>query len=415
VTPQGLQFCALQNFWCEDGLSPVSWKLPGILSISRKEMSKRMKAFSSLLLFTLVCIAGCGGGLGTLFKPSPTPTTNLFIYVVGQNGQNIFGFSQDSANTITVLSEPTTGTTLRPAAVLVHPSKNFLYVANFGSNNVTKYSRDTTTGLLTPLGSLPPTPVGNGPIALATDSKGQFLYVLNQTSGSISAFSVDTTRGLLTELAGSPFATLANPTAISVSQSSGFLYVSNGTGASVSGFAIAANGTLSPVSGSPFSAGFSASPNVSWVAVDPKGRFVYAADSANNTIAGFSINSSTGALSPLAGSPFPCGGVHPTGLAMDSNGSFLYVANQASNAVTAFTIGSSSGALTAIPGSPFPSGGAQTTFVTVDPSNKFVYDTNQGSNNVGVSSFDANTGVLTQLSTSPFKVGVTPSWVAISK
>ena len=305
---------------------------------------------------------------------------------------------------------------MRPLAIVVHPSKNFVYVANFGSNDVTKYTRNSTTGIITPLGSVPPTPVGTGPIALATDSKGQFLYVLNQgasstpNSGSISAFSIDTVRGLLTELSGSPFATQTTPTSLAVSQSSGFLYVANGTQGSVSAFAIGSDGTLSQLTGSPFSTG--AGTNVSWVTVDPKGRFVYAADFANSTIVGFSIQSN-GVLSPLGGSPFGAGGTQPSGLSIDATGAFLYVANQGSNSISALSI-AGSGSLTPIAGSPFPSGGAQTAYVTVDSTNKFVYDTNPGSNNIGASSIDANTGALTQLSGAPFSVGTDAVWIATS-
>src|SRR5579864_4217258 len=240
-----------------------------------------------IALFALSAANGCGGS-----NSSSSPPV-LFIYVVGQNSQSIFGFQQDTTNTVTPITVSAT-TTLRPSAALVHASKNFFYVANFGSNDVTKYSRDPNTGFLTPLGSIPPTPVGAGPIALGSDAKGQFLYVLNQGSGSISAFSIDTTRGLLTELAGSPFATSANPVAFALSPSSNFLYVANGTQHNISAFAIASNGTLSAVAGSPFDTG--AGTNISWVTVDPKGRFVYGADFANSMIVGFSLQSS-GALS----------------------------------------------------------------------------------------------------------------------
>jgi 6-phosphogluconolactonase len=360
-----------------------------------------------IALLALSAAIGCGGGSN---NPSSTAPI-LFIYVVGQDSQSIFGFSQSSSNTITPITV-TANTTLRPSAALVHPSKNFFYVANFGSNNVTKYSRDPTTGFLTPLGSVPPTPVGTGPIAMGSDAKGQFLFVLNQGSGSISVLSVDSTRGLLTEIGGSPFATQMNPVSLAVSQSSGFLYVANGTLHTVSAFSIASNGALTELAGSPFDIG--AGGNAAWVAVDPKGRFVYVADSANSNIVGFSIQSG-GTLAPLSGSPFSAGGTQPSGIAIDANGSFLYVANQGSNSVSGFTINSGSGALTAMSGSPFASGGTQTSFVLVDASNKFLFSANTGAQNVGVSSIDANSGVPTQLSSPAFPLATRPSWLTTTK
>src|SRR5262249_44333261 len=60
-----------------------------------------------------------------------------------------------------------------------------------------------------------------------------------------------------------------------------------------------------------------------------------------------------------SGSPFPAGST-PRSAAVDPSGKFLYVANFAFPApgnVSGYTINSSSGALTAIPGSPFATGG----------------------------------------------------------
>jgi 6-phosphogluconolactonase len=64
---------------------------------------------------------------------------------------------------------------------------------------------------------------------------------------------------------------------------------------------------------------------------------------------------SDGALTPIAGSPFPAGS-KPDSVVVDSKAKFLYVANGGgSNNVSAYSIGSN-GALTPIPGSPFPAG-----------------------------------------------------------
>jgi len=61
-----------------------------------------------------------------------------------------------------------------------------------------------------------------------------------------------------------------------------------------------------------------------------------------------------GALTPVAGSPFPTGG---NSVAVDPLGRFVYVANNntAIGTVRAYVIGPD-GALTPVPGSPFPTG-----------------------------------------------------------
>jgi 6-phosphogluconolactonase (cycloisomerase 2 family) len=42
--------------------------------------------------------------------------------------------------------------------------------------------------------------------------------------------------------------------------------------------------------------------------VDPTGRFVYATNNASNDISAYVIDSNTGALTPVSGSPFAAGG-----------------------------------------------------------------------------------------------------------
>src|SRR3954471_23280022 len=63
---------------------------------------------------------------------------------------------------------------------------------------------------------------------------------------------------------------------------------------------------------------------------------VFVADSASNNLAAFSMSTSTGVLSPIAGSPFAVG-TQPTAVAV-AQGKFLYVANAGSSTLSGFTI-----------------------------------------------------------------------------
>ncbi len=71
----------------------------------------------------------------------------------------------------------------------------------------------------------------------------------------------------------------------------------------------AADGTLTPVAGSPFSAG--SGPGC--MAPDPEGKFLYVANfnfgaPGSSNISAYTIDAGTGALTPIAGSPFAAGG-----------------------------------------------------------------------------------------------------------
>ena len=109
-----------------------------------------------------------------------------------------------------------------------------------------------------------------------------------------------------------------------------------------------------------------------------RAQFVYVANISSNNVLGYAINSTTGALTAVAGSPFAAGS-EPFSVA--ANGKFVYVANGNDNNVSGYTINSTTGALTPIANAPFP---AEVTpvFVAVDPSGKFAYVANASSNNV---------------------------------
>lgn len=127
----------------------------------------------------------------------------------------------------------------------------------------------------------------------------------------------------------------------------------------VSGFSVASSGALTPVPGSPFltggsgSTGFFASNRVK---ATTGGGFVFASNSLSNDVSVFTVDTTTGGLTLVPGSPFPTGGsVDHRGIALSAtpNGKFLVAANSGSSNLTVFSV-AGSGALTAIPGSPFP-------------------------------------------------------------
>ena len=108
-----------------------------------------------------------------------------------------------------------------------------------------------------------------------------------------------------------------------------------------------------------------------YLAVDPKGKFAYVANAGGyQGVSAYTINATSGALTPVAGSPFAAG--WPRGVAVDPKGKFAYVTNYYSDNVSAYTINASSGALTQLAGSPFAAG-TNPDGIAVDAKGKFVY------------------------------------------
>jgi 6-phosphogluconolactonase len=176
------------------------------------------------------------------------------------------------------------------------------------------------------------------------------------------------------------------------------VYVANNGSNNVSGYSInTATGGLSVLPGSPFA-------NVSTpsaIAVSSNGFFAFAANSQANNVTAFRVGTD-GAL--LLASPTPANlnpapvGTAPRAVAISKDARFLYVANSRSDSVTVLSIGAT-GLLTLVPptsGNPNPvaAAGSSPTAIAVAPINRFLYVANSASNTVSVFQVEAG-GLLT--------------------
>ena len=139
------------------------------------------------------------------------------------------------------------------------------------------------------------------------------------------------------------------------------------------------------------------------MAVDQTNKYLYVSTSGG--IEAFSINQTTGQLTPIAGSPFGTSIPSPWTEVITPNNSFLYLLSSKNTArVYAFSIDQTSGALTPLPGSPFSTGRCGTVTpsgtigvpgpdnMTIASAGKYMYD------NCGVYSIDEISGAVTQVS-----------------
>src|SRR6266481_3079729 len=265
------------------------------------------------------------------------------------------------------------------------------------------------------------------PSALRAQTGG-FVYVTNAGGpgpGTVSAYSINHPSGILIPVQGSPFPAGTTPWSIALDPTGRFAYVASGYRGSpgiVSAFTIDANsGALTPVAGSPFpvptdpKSSFGQSlPNS--VTVDPSGRILYVTDSWQSDIWAYAIAESTGALTLFPGSPFPAQ-YGPFSITVIPRGKFAYSSNMGN--VSAFTIARTTGALTPVPGSPFPAG-FYSVSVGLSPTGQFVYAASQGSalNNwagsVSAYAIDQSDGKLTPVPGSPFAAGSLSTSVAVT-
>ena len=283
----------------------------------------------------------------------------------------------------------------------------FVYVNNSpnfpGANSVSGFSADDN-GALTAIGAFPTLGNGNGVGFIASNritTTGNFLYASNDGSNNISGFSIDTSTGALTLVPGSPFAIGGGGSqgiSLAATPNGQFLYAAAALGNFISAFEIEANGALTLVAGFPIAAG--GSPD--GIEVSPDGKFL-AVTLPGTGVAMFSI-ASDGTLTLVTGSPFPAG---PAAVSVDINcaSSLLFAANGSttSTTVSAFTIGPD-GVLSAVAGSPFNfTGGINSGVNVLSPDDQHLFVSNQDSNTITALNV-ASTGNLAQVTGSPFAI-----------
>jgi 6-phosphogluconolactonase (cycloisomerase 2 family) len=373
---------------------------------------------------TLTRQAGSVTSPGTVWDVVEDPTGH-FLYVGGQNtttGATVISAysinSSSGALTQAAGSPFTTGPFIQRPKMAIDPSGKFLYAD--GSAGVFAFTIDPLTGALAPVAGSP-FAADNTPQSISVDAKGKFVYVANNGSSTISAFAINATSGALTPVPGSPFATGSGfPVSISLNPSSTFAYVATTGSSQFPIFAYSIDpitGALTPLAGSPFNTG-----NLlpSWISVDPSGAFLYQATTAG-TIQAFTIAPGTGSLT-AAGSTFVRTTVsNGVQLAISSGTApvtfapqFVLVANSGSNNVSAYTINPTSGALVAVPGSPFAAGTSPMS-VSTDLAGRFAYVANNGSNNISAFAINQTTGVMSPVAGGPFGAGTGPQSVAVDR
>jgi 6-phosphogluconolactonase len=179
------------------------------------------------------------------------------------------------------------------------PDNRFAIAVDLGLDELLVYHFDASKGTLTPndppYARLDP---GAGPRHLAFHPNGKFAYVVNELQSTITAFSYDPGRGVLEKL--KTVSTLPR--------------------------------------------GFSGSNDTAEIRIHPNGKFLFASNRGHDSIAVFSVDSRTGALTLV--DHFPTQGKTPRNFEIDPSGKLLFVANQCSDNIVVFRIDADNGRLT---------------------------------------------------------------------
>lgn len=300
-----------------------------------------------------------GGGSGGGSTISAANATALVYYIGGSTIQGA-GIGGSTFAPLTGFTAPTLPSNFADVMLV---TKKYLYVP-MGNATVQGFGIARTTGALSAIPGSPFTATGSGGTTDGawTDPLGRFLFVGSEGSGAIWVFQINPTTGALTQTAGSPFTTPSSADIMTVDASGKFLYVGQLTpSAGVAAFSIdQTTGALTSIAGSPFNLG------VAQLHASLTGEFLLgvaqiqdASSATDPHIHVFSINPTTGVPTEVKGSPFATASA-PFDFAISPNGKFVYTLGTAPGTTTVgpiegFQMDTTSGALTKLAGSPFTS------------------------------------------------------------
>ena len=328
-----------------------------------------------------------------------------YMYVSLQDDDKvlIFGLDQTTGALTPKGEVPAVG---GPSAAAVSPDRKVFYVGHRNSKEISSFGIDPNTGGLTLIGRIPvpdsPTylsPDRNGRFLLSayyqgahvavhsikddgglgdrpiewletapaahciqTDPSNKFAFVphiarLNDSvmnppgdilgPNAIFQFKFDPDTGQLTPNSpprvDQPAGT--GPRHFCFHPSKDILYFSNEQGSSVTGYNFdPANGTLSAFQTiSTLPAGYRESNTCSQIQISPSGKFLYAPNRGHNSIAGFSVDASSGGLTAIGQVSTED---RPSAFSLDPEGNFLFAAGSETDRLASYRVNGDTGDLT---------------------------------------------------------------------
>ena len=379
-------------------------------------MHSRTLRFSwlSLLLSASVVVTGCGGGTHAVCN-APSASTcgcgacpaDFVPWLYATTGSNqILGFSISSSGSLTALPAATGPANSQSVAI----DSNNLIFADTSTNSVDSVGVDLVTGAFEPIQGSPFSlgAASGGPTSVAVGPSG-YLYT-TEPNGTIVGLGTASELGSFgTALPGSPYPAGVAPAQMAIASSSpSFLYASDPGDATggVLAYSLDSTGALTPINGSPFPTLPNANPSfvLSGSYTPQSGglgvQFLLVSLTNAAKLAVFTINVD-GSLTAVPGSPFLVGN-GPSTIVEDSS-NHVFVMNAADHTVSAFNLGSS-GALTPI-GSPVAVGTANGGMAYFPLGTLYLADT--FGSEIWTLTVDTTTGALTQ-SGPPLAVSTPP-------
>lgn len=341
---------------------------------------------------------------------APLTFAPRYVHVVNEGSDDVHAFRVNAeTGALTLTGQAFTDDA--PTSIAIDARSRFALIVATGARTVQRFGIAPTNGALTLPG--PSVLVPGTPVHVAIEPSGRFAYVVTRDvlaigDGSILTFSLSSTTDDLTLV--DQRAAGASSCAVAVEPTGEFVYVAN-AGNGTPGSANIATFRINPTSGVPTVVGTPVpAPGIAGLAFHPDGRSVYGVLRSADALARYAIDRASGVLSvipPAAGSGF-----EPSSLAVDPRGRFVWAA---------YTGNAAAGEIDVLPVLADMSLGAAIQEIVdgndpmmlgVENSGRFLYAANRGSHDISVLAIDPASGLLD--ARTPALAGTSPTAIVAS-
>ncbi len=207
------------------------------------------------------------------------------------------GFDQHTGHSV----NPSRQSSPHAHSIITDPTNRFALTCDLGLDQVLVYHFDDKTGAITPNDpAFVSLKAGSGPRHLAFAPSGKVLYVTSELANTVTAFNWDASLGALTEFQ----------------------------------------------TASTLPADFKGQSACAEIGIHPSGRFLYASNRGDNSLAVFTVDQATARLTLVQN--IPTGGKTPRGFSLDPTGGWIICTNQDSDNAVVFKVDADTGRLTQV-------------------------------------------------------------------
>jgi 6-phosphogluconolactonase (cycloisomerase 2 family) len=334
----------------------------------------------AVTLAAMLSLTGCKGFFTALTTGSTTPGSTTYAYISNYGG-TVSAYTLTSGVLADISGSPL-DLAYEPTCVAVAPNNESLYIGT--SSGIYLYNIGTS-GVLTE---------GNGstiisatvPTAMAVDSTSGWLIVAS-ASTTLQAIQLTAATGVPTGTLASATLSAASPSHIAIDPANSQIAVTLGVGGTdFFGFTASSSTPLGKEVTVPVKTSGNSANAVTY---NSTSAYLFIAEA--TTSGGILRVMATATLGTDLYTPYAVGN-GPSAVLADATDAYVYVANETDNSISGFSLTSTSGALTALADSPFATAKSPVALAE-DSTESYVLAIGYGTNpNFWVYSFDATTG-----------------------